>query len=355
VAAEPQTTVIVVGAGASVAEALRHRPKRPADHPPLDRNFFAGVRKHALAGTLSRVERRAAELGEPDLCRRDAPVSLEEHLGRLFFEMQTTPNDANVRAYYDLVGLYCDDLLSTTNWMTERSGPMRKLVERELRRPARVSVITFNHDLLIENALSLIPSRSYGAVWCLRHAYGFGDEVRTCSNNQPLFDYECPGSAHQHVPIFKLHGSVNWVFRTVKAHPPADVARRKREIFVWHNRTLPEHNRKLTGPQRNWYLWSLIVPPIYEKHSMIRAELNRIWTAAAENLRAADRVIFWGYSFPRADLHARYWFQRGSEANEALRRPILINPDPSAHSELCSILKPRRVDHYTDVDVFLRT
>lgn len=95
------------------------------------------------------------------------------------------------------------------------------------------------------------------------------------------------------------------------------------------------------------------MPPIYEKHGLIRNELEGVWSRADEALRACSRVIFWGYSFPRADLHARYFFQAAAQANAALREPVLINPDPGSHAELCEVLGPGKVSYYHDVKDYL--
>lgn len=343
------TTVLVLGAGASVAEALWHRPKRTGDHPPLDWNFFQRAPRHALEPLLNRVLRQARALGQADLCGSARPVSLEEHLGRLYFEMRTKPTEANVAAYYDLINLYADDLLATTSWMTKRSGPIRRVLQRELDEGRQVSVITFNHDLLIENALSMVSSARYGHVWCMQHAYGFPESIGVCANQREAFDWGCPGHRGQHIPLLKLHGSVNWVFRTRAAHPPAEASRRRRDLLVWTNRELPIHNRRLSGDKRDWYLWSLIVPPIYEKHGYIRDELQRVWDQAGVVLRAADRVVFWGYSFPRADVHARYFLQSAAQANRAIRKPVLINPDPLSQNELWTVIQPESVEHFRDV------
>jgi hypothetical protein len=268
--------------------------------------------------------------------------------------MQTNQNDANIRSFYDLINLYADELLTTTSWMTGRSGPIRKVIQAELKAGRRVCMVTFNHDLLIENALALMPSVRYGRVWCLRHAYGFPEGTPGIANASATFDYACPGGTDEHVPILKLHGSVNWVFRTLRSMPPAEASRRRRELLICTNRSLPPHIRRLRGSGRRWYLWSLIVPPIYEKHGYIRNELRDTWERAASVLSTAGRVIFWGYSFPRADPHARYLFQAAAQVNpSALRRPILINPDPEAHRALWNVLQPRHVEHYRDVRPFL--
>ena len=78
-----------------------------------------------------------------------------------------------------------------------------------------------------------------------------------------------------------------------------------------------------------------------------------MWDDAADALARANRVVFWGYSFPRADTHARYFFQRAAYVNEALRHPLLINPDPASHHELWSVLNPSAVEHHRDVTAYL--
>src|SRR5207253_1203322 len=57
-------TVLVVGAGASVAEAKGFRPKRDRDHPPLDADFFARAGRHTADSRLSPIVNHAADLGQ---------------------------------------------------------------------------------------------------------------------------------------------------------------------------------------------------------------------------------------------------------------------------------------------------
>jgi hypothetical protein len=358
--------VLVLGAGASLAEAIGHHPKRDRQHPPLDMNFFMRVARRIIAERsplsarhqmLNRIIARATALGQSDLCGSGPAVSLEAHLGRLFYDMNSSANTANIQAYYDLVRLYNSELLDTTNWMIGRNGVIRRLVDRELRK-GRVSVVTFNHDLLIENALATLSPARHPGAWCLRHAYGFDfDSEHLISDPSPKYDLHCTGHRDRHIPIFKMHGSCNWIYRTRNVYPSAQVARGDRAIFLWANRQLSQstHMARSGGGagRTRWHMWPLIVPPVYEKHSYITGELKRVWDSAGDVLRDATRVVFWGYSFPRADLHARYFFSALAHQNGALRSPILINPDPRSQDELWAVLRPRKVSHYRDVTAFL--
>lgn len=236
--------------------------------------------------------------------------------------------------------------------MIGRKGLIRRVIANELDADNTVDVITFNHDLLIENALSLLPSK-YGAAWCLEHAYGLPSNTTAIASAAPSFARPCPGSPDQHVHIFKMHGSSNWVFRTRSRYPSPDAARGHRKLLLWTNQAIPSHTTLMTGSRKSWHIWPLIVPPIYEKHGFIRDELKRVWDDATAALDRATRVIFWGYSFPRADLHARYFFQGAAHRNPALRRPILINPDPRSADELWAVLEPSSVSHFRDISAFL--
>ena len=88
--------------------------------------------------------------------------------------------------------------------------------------------------------------------------------------------------------------------------------------------------------------------------SLINEALKRTRDAAGDTLERANRVVVWGYSFPRADLHARYFFSVAAHKNPALRSPILINPDPRSQDELWGVIRPHKVSHYRDVEAFLR-
>ncbi len=356
--------MLVLGAGASLAEAISHRPTRDREHPPLDKSFFARTARHIRserrgaglrrAALLAQIVARAETLGQQDLCGSNRPVSLEEHLGRLYFELSTGATPANIQGYYDLIRLYNSELLTTTNWMIGRSGVIKRLIQKE-HREAALSVITFNHDLLIENALAELPASRHPGAWCLHHAYGLPTDIEPISDSSDSFSNDCPGHRDRHIPIFKMHGSCNWVYRTRNEYPSAQVARGNRTVLLWTNKKLSQstHVNWKRGGRSRWHIWPLIVPPVYEKHSYITGDLKRIWDSATVALSRATRVIFWGYSFPRADLHARYFFRALAHRNAALKSPILINPDPQAEDELWSVLQPLKVSHYKDIEAFL--
>jgi hypothetical protein len=349
-------TVLVLGAGASLAEAVSRRPRRSRDHPPLDATFFSSAARCRSSGLLDSVEAQARRLGEPALTVAAQPVSLEAHLGRLYFEMNHNPLRVSTLAYFEAVDLYAHEITLTTNWMMGKAGLIKKMIQAELKAGRDVAVVTFNVDLLVENALNLLITARPGAPWCLNHAYGFSRSKTPVDiagrAYASKFDYNGSEAA---IPLFKMHGSTNWVFQHRDRYPPPDLVSKPREFYVVVNERLPDSRIRVrtTKSGRHWYTSPLLVPPVYEKHGLIKRHLQEVWDGASDALRQATRVVFWGYSFPQADMHARHYFQGLAQENEALRSPVLVNPDPGAASALWSVLRPDRLEHFRSAQHYL--
>lgn len=349
-----QHTVFVLGAGASLGEAQDRRPVQTREHPPLDANFFQRVAKHQNNALFRKVQAQAAQLGIDDLARTDAPVGLEDYLGRLYFNVQHNPLRASVQAYFELIDLYAWEVLRTTNWMIGKAGLIKRVLQKEIAAGRSVSIITFNIDLLIENALERLAHSRPKASWGLRDAYGFASPLTWVQGeNKEPFDWSEPVE----IPLYKMHGSVNWVFQTRDYFPPADLVSKSRKVFQVVDKVLEADRlrvRSRGGKGRAvWWAFPLIVPPIYEKHAFIRTHLQEVWDNAETALATADKVVFWGYSFPVADTHARQFFQGVADRNPVLRAPVIINPDPATGSALWTLLRANQVTQYRGATGYL--
>lgn len=349
-------TVFVLGAGASLAEAQGQRPVHEREHPPLDETFFRRVAEYRPSPLLDRVGKQAHALGMPDLLGSKPPTRLETYLGRLYFEINHNPLKATVRAYFEAIELYAREITVTTNWMMGRAGLIKRVIQAELRAERKVSVVTFNVDLLAESALCCLARSRPGAPWSLDSAYGFASAppmmVGTGKKFGEPFPVEGPKTE---IPLYKMHGSINWVFKHRDPYPPADLVRKKRELYLLNHQELPDERvtvRTQSGG-RNWYSFPLIVPPVYEKHAFIRRHLQEVWDAGTEALDSATRVVFWGYSFPPADTHARHFFQARAQQNSALRRPVIVNPDPNVGPIAWDVLRPGHVVQYGSAQEYL--
>jgi hypothetical protein len=347
--------ILVIGAGASVAEALARHTKWGKDRPPLDMDFFARAKEAAREPSLvRRVAEHAARVGHVNPFESLSPTSLEHYLGLLYFSLLHQPSAEDKAAYFDLLRLYNRELLSTTNWLIGRKrGPLEMLIRRELSQGADdLAIVTFNHDLLIENALASLPPRDYGTRFCIHHSYSLPDDVSGLFvKGSELWD-RCSGEHNEVVRIFKLHGSLNWVFTTRDLNPSLNLAQTKKKIEVlWLKR--PRADLRVRRGQRRFYLWPVVVPPIYEKQGFIRNHLQNAWDGATKALSRADRVLFFGYSFPPADHHARFFFEGLASTNEKLRHPIIINPDFHVAQTAREVLRAESVRSYGSLDAYL--
>ena len=84
-----------------------------------------------------------------------SPVSLEEFFKELFSDFQDAQRQSKTAlAYEQLLDVYVQVLRRTTDWMGEdkrRGAPIGQLLDCAASCSSTVKVLTFNHDLLIEN------------------------------------------------------------------------------------------------------------------------------------------------------------------------------------------------------------
>jgi hypothetical protein len=82
-----------------------------------------------------------------------------------------------------------------------------------------------------------------------------------------------------------------------------------------------------------WYIWPLIVPPVYEKHSYITGELRRIWENAANTLSEATRT----------------------EIRTALTPPVADCGQCDSEDEVDSVRKRLKTEHKKSLSRFRQT
>ncbi|MGH2971554.1 MAG: hypothetical protein ACRDLE_05395 [Gaiellaceae bacterium] len=347
---------LVIGAGASLAQA-EAIGKDPARFPPLDSTFF-----RTLAGMKIKV---ASELTEyaidllgynPFLALDGSPrPGMEEFFKDVFYDFVSNVEDRRAQeAFRQLVGVYTTVLRRSTNEVAAAGarGPLLRLLDKAGRASSHLSLITFNHDLILENIVSdATPLRGR---WCLRHGYGkFGEQVRyTLSREADGFDDRQSCRHPRPVRIHKLHGSLNWYFNL--RDPDDDRAALRGElkegqvIRVTRRRQIPQRLRHEGEPVR-----PVVVPPIYAKQAFLETPMKAIWQEAADDLSRADRVLFYGYSLPQTDIEAEKLFQRALARNDRLRWIDLVNPDPAAAERFARAFPSAPLRRYSSLPDFL--
>lgn len=359
---------IILGAGAPLANAQHFRPRwRTASHPPLDFTFFEKIAELGIS-IPSDLRGYAATLpsGDPFVSTMHAN-RMEEFLRDLFHDFlqeRATATSQPVRAYRQLVQIYAQVLRDTTNWMlanTYIGGPIGRLIAAAAHEADHVDIITFNHDLVIEN--EIFKRARLRKRWCIQRSYGAfsNDKIFLRTANQPLFpDHTSECDHTRPLVIHKMHGSLNWWIRIRAREPTPGVLAGEvtgPDVMISVNRTVRDIRRvrmRETGAgRRNWYVWPVIVPPVYAKQSLIQSFMPSVWTEARDALTSSDRIVFFGYSLPPGDIEAEKTVQRTISSNTAAPWVGVIDPLPSLTARYGALLPRRPLRWFPTADMFL--
>jgi hypothetical protein len=357
-------TCLVLGAGASRANAIHFHPKRMRDTwPPLDGTFFEtmAARKMTLPPSLSRYLERF--LGFTPAVEDLLDRRMEEVFKDVFYDFLEVPRDrVAYNAYIELVELYLAVLRATTNWLARsgrRGAPVGRLLAAVAPRSERLSVITFNHDLVIEN--EIYKRATLRNRWCLDQGYGSmsaGLDLLKPTGSKAVFPIHSDGECDHTKPItlLKLHGSLNWSVRLTGANPTANYLSGRagpRKAYLYIARQITARTKIVrTGAGRtSWETWPVVVPPVYAKQAL-RSAVVEAWSDARTALESAERVIFFGYSLPSIDVEAEKLFERGLASNDRVRWVDVVNPGPEAAARYAGLAPSVPVRWYPAVEDF---
>jgi hypothetical protein len=167
-------------------------------------------------------------------------------------------------------------------------------------------VVTTNYDLCVERCLrhrriarSSMPGCFYGGLPLPQTAEGVALPWRTENRMRTI-------SMEGTIPVFKVHGSLNWVLREGQVSLYQDA----RAAF--------RHGGDVA-----------IVPPIPEKQ--VPLWLQSVWMEAERQLARANTWIVCGYSLPPYDLAMRQMLTRAVKG----KRKALFLLDPASEKLSC--------------------
>lgn len=153
------------------------------------------------------------------------------------------------------------------------------------------SFITFNYDLLLENALDSLA---------IPYTYGFTTKQEKDSNR---------------VEVLKLHGSLNWS-RTSASNS-----------YSIHKSYDELQNKNLT-PE--------LIPPTWRK--LFTGQLRQVWDRSLKSIENATRIVVIGFSMPETDSHFKYLIAAGLQNNISLREIVFVNPDKELIEKRANLL-----------------
>jgi|GEM_PF-896531 len=346
-------TLVIVGAGATLAEALPSRPPR-INRPPLDTTFFELCRIAKLPGRRI-IKQYMLDYGiDPFSCLH----RMEEVFNYIYSDAFSKNSPIGcLSAYWALLRMYAMAIARTTNRI---NGTGRYGIGALLRciwksdPNGKITIITFNQDLLIEKALDAMAlSSTFSKIpWNLELTYDIsfvnfgelpGKHERFCRIN------------NDSIKILKLHGSLNWVYAVRSGADPSNSIRSpSKRLHCINNKDILDSLRY--RPKKRWTdLVPLIVPPIYEKASRYQQAIGPLWHKASLAIERAERVVVFGYSFPETDFASRSLFRRSFHRNNQLTEISVIDLDHNAAAKIGLIGGAKATHHYLDVQMFTRS
>ncbi|HCG02987.1 MAG TPA: hypothetical protein DEV93_20890 [Chloroflexi bacterium] len=354
-------TCLVLGAGATLAHALHfHSKRRVASNPPLDHTFFETIRARGIAPAAELNAYAAATPGSNPFLAvpGEHAMRMEEFFRDLFSDFQEDPKLTG--AYEQLISLYAQVLRQTTDWIgkdARKGGPVGRLIAAAADVSDSLTIMTFNHDLVIEN--ELIKRARLRRRWCLGQGYGSLSKQLHYNYSPPSLKAVFPlhGLSCDHsrpITVLKLHGSLNWFIRMKGAHPSPDVlsgtSAAPQRIICSPRRGAPSQFRN-----KRRYSWPVLVPPVHGKEALIRTFLRPVWSDAQTALSTAQRLVFVGYSLPALDVYAEHTFRRLVAANtNDLMWIDVVNPNPESAQRYASLVKPKGVRWCPSIEAFLQ-
>lgn len=346
--------VFLVGAGATLAEALPGHPNQ-AKTPPLDATFFSLCRKASLEGGPTLRRYLTANYGMNPFADG---AGMEEVFNVVYADaFSGLPTTECLDAYWALLKMYRDAIARTTNWLTGRSRAGIGGLLRFFARGGETDLvfITFNQDLVIEKAIEAAKdTRRYNHLsWDIDTAYqvNFQTVHQMARDQLPFLAQTVPPV--KPIRVLKLHGSLNWVYRARSAKDAKNALRSPRTDLILLNDQVI-HDRLMDGTAgRKKPLLPFVVPPVYEKSTQIRDVLQPVWREARDALRNADELVIFGYSCPDADQAARNMIKQAFHKNSRIEHIHVVDPSPASSARLGDLLRAPVLTRYSTVGDFI--
>lgn len=169
--------------------------------------------------------------------------------------------------------------------------------------------VSLNYDILADNALIKLR-RDIRRPQDVDLDYG----IDFSNFRDPSENWAKPDPAYR-VNLFKLHGSLNWLFCSVCRR----ITLTPKEKGVCNLISDPNLCRCVNC---NSVSVPIIIPPTYFK-VLSNVYLQEVWRAAERALAESPVWVICGYSFPDADIHVKYMLKR-AEVNAPRRRRIVV-------------------------------
>lgn len=161
--------------------------------------------------------------------------------------------------------------------------------------------VSLNYDIVLDKAI---------------RATGYRPEYGFYGNHSDHLE------SHGKIPVYKLHGSLNWSFCALCGEISAHDDKVAHYLFHEQN-TITCINCGSDSSQA-----VLIAPTLFKDYKISR--LHNIWDSAGWALSRSDRLVFIGYSLAPADTSIIATVKRALNAPDKKREIVVINPSEQA-------------------------
>lgn len=108
------------------------------------------------------------------------------------------------------------------------------------------------------------------------------------------------------------------------------------------------------GGRRLWHTFPIITPPVGNKAVFIHEQFRGLWSFARNALTKTEKVIFYGYSCPIADVESSNMIRRALGGNHNLREVDVIDPSPDTFRRYANLISFPRLAFYRNADAYLQ-
>jgi len=213
----------------------------------------------------------------------------------------------------------------------ENEGKYREFFDFLLKKhknQKKVSIITTNYDLMPEFFINEVGGE------CAYNIHLKCKKWKVLPNSTNEFVYI---NRNNLIPIYKLHGSVNYFFDDKASKDTINlvtdklnvdtVGKSRAGVFINRPSLFPlDAITELKKINNNKIPTPAIIPPMYSKIESMEW-LKSIWNNSLMAIRNAKIIVFIGYSFPQSDGFMKSFFQSSLVNRRSPNAPIIINLD----------------------------
>lgn len=299
--------VYVLGAGSSIGHSKGIFPSIT--------KFFSSAKKFGLFSNdeFAELASYAKEVLGRDIKHK---INIEDLFTHIEIELERSSSSRLLEIRQELFDLIQRVLTTAEGNISDNNGEYQKFVSKLEKKD---TIITFNWDLLLDNALNRAtildklaePDRADVAhywqfIW---HFSGLGEGTwKHISVQEPYHDWD-PENGY----YLKAHGSIDWFYCLNES------CRAFRKVFP-----RPDPAKTYYCGECHEPLECLLIPPVLNKGYRQYPLIRRIWNVAAKELSSANELIIWGYSLPPTDFYSSWLLRQSREAQP--QSLVIINP-----------------------------